>query len=136
MNRLAATKIRLWMILLMALSISGGSAAADKWISLGEKTVNDRLDHDSIRIGASQGRFTAVKIEVLGRAVHFKDMKIHYANGGVQDVEIRRVIPAKGESRAIDLTGDDRIVTRVEFWYEAETIKRGKGSRIRLLGRR
>jgi hypothetical protein len=36
----------------------------------------------------------------------------------------------------IDLKGDDRVVTRVEFWYDAETRGAGRKSLVRLLGKR
>jgi hypothetical protein len=112
------------------------ATAAGPWKVLGERVVNDRLERDTIAVGTHKGTFTAVKLMVLRRPVHFLDVKIFFANGDVQDVELRRVIPAGGESRVIDLVGGNRQIQRVEFWYEAETIGRGKKSLVRLLGRR
>lgn len=87
-------------------------------------------------MGADEGTFTAIKIKVLRRPVHFKDVKVHFADGEVQDVELRRVVKAGGATRAVDLEGGRRVITRVELWYEAETARRGKRSKVELLGRR
>jgi len=54
----------------------------------------------------------------------------------VQDVAVRRIIPAGGETRVIDLKGGPRVIRRVEFTYEAESRGRGRRATIRLFGRR
>jgi len=38
----------------------------------------------------------------------------------VQDVSLRNVIPAGGESRIIDLDGNDRFINRIEFVYDTK----------------
>ena len=69
-----------------------------------------------------------------GRSRHRR--KIHFANGRIQDVGLRDVIPAGGESRVIDLVGGDRVIQHVEFWYDAQTRRRGRGARVLVFGRR
>jgi hypothetical protein len=120
----------------VAVLAAAGTARADRWVLLGERVVNDRLDHDTIAVTGARGDYEAIKLAVRGNPVHFLDVKVHYANGGTQDVSIRSVIPAGGESRVIDLRGGDRVINRVEFWYEANSIGRGRRARIRLFGRR
>ncbi len=115
---------------------SAAAVRADRWVALGERTVNDRVDHDSIAVSGARGDFEAIKLTVRGNPVHILDVKVHYANGRVQDVSIRSVIPAGGESRVIDLTGGDRVIQRVEFWYEANSRGRGRRAKVHLFGRR
>lgn len=91
------------------------------WEMLGQQTVNDRLDHDTIQAG-KQGTFRSLKIRVESRAVEFRDLKIHFANGDTQDVALRQVIPAGGESRVIDIKGGDRTIRRIDFWYDAQSL--------------
>lgn len=118
----------------LALSFSAAAKGPD-WVLLGERIVNDRLDHDTLAVTIARGDFTAIKIVVRKAPVHFLDLKIHFGDGSVQDVSLRAVIPAGGESRTIDLPGGDRIIQKIEFWYEAQT--RGKRrAEIRVLGRR
>ncbi len=109
--------------------------AKDNWVRLGERTVNDRLDHDSIGVTASRGDFEAIKLAVRGHAVRFVDVKVYFVNGRRQDVSLRTHIPAGGESRAIDLEGKERVISRVEFWYEAQSRGKGKRAVVRLFGR-
>ena len=115
---------------------SAPSYAAD-WEMLGSRSVSDRAEVDVISV-AGEGNFTAIKIKVEGRAVQFHDVKIHFANGGVQDVQLRSVIRAGDESRVIDVNGGDRFIRKVEFVYDAQTRRRHRngGARIVLYGKK
>lgn len=127
-----------WTLLVLVSLLAAGCAPVTmgNWVFLGERVVNDRAERDSIAIDGVTGELSALKIRVLRRPVHIIDMKVHFANGRVQDVSLRRVIPAGDESRVIDLVGSDRRVRRVEFRYEAESRGRGKRATIQLYGRR
>lgn len=117
-------------------TIAAGALAADRgWKLLGERTVTDGADHDSIAVTAAEGDLEALQIRVRGRAVQFREVRVHYANGDEQVLELRDVIPAGGNSRVVDLEGGDRIVRRVEFRYDAQSA-RGKKALIRLFGKR
>ncbi len=41
----------------------------------------------------------------------------HFENGADSDVAIRDRIPAGGQTRALDLPGDNRRIASVEVWY-------------------
>lgn len=91
------------------------------WELLGERTVTDKLDHDTI-VAVGQGSFKAIKFKVDGRAVEFRDIKVHFSSGGTEDIQLRRVIPAGGESRVINLRGRDRVITTIDLWYDAQSL--------------
>jgi hypothetical protein len=131
-------RVALLLTVVVAVLVIGvGSAhALGAWKLLGERVVNDRLDHDTIVVTAAEGNFTALKLTVQRRPVHFLDMKVNFANGETQDVQIRAVIPAGGETRVLDLAGGDRVIRSVEFTYEANSIGVGKRAHVRLFGRR
>lgn len=124
-------------LLFLAALVSSVAAYAADWEMLGSRSVSDRTEVDSISL-SGEGNFTALKIKVEGHAVEFHDIKIHFANGGVQDVQIRQVIRAGGESRVIDVNGGDRFIKNVEFVYDAQTRRRHRnaGARIVLYGRK
>lgn len=88
-----------------------------RWIYLGESNVDGRNDHDQIMVGRSEGRFHNIQIRVERGAIEFQRVVVHYANGGDEEIAIRDWIPAGGQTRAIDLRGDERAITSVEFWY-------------------
>jgi hypothetical protein len=106
-----------------------------RWEILGERSVTDGADHDVIPVTAVQGTFRSLKIRVEDRAVQFRDVKVHFANGTTQDVAVRKVIPAGGESRVIDIRGrGDRVIQSVELWYDAQSLA-GKKATVKLYGR-
>jgi hypothetical protein len=105
-----------------------------KWKYMGERLVNDRLDHDVIMVTAARGALSAIQIRVKGAPVDFHRVIIVYGNGKRQEVAMRNTIGPGGASRPIDLIGDDRIVRSVEFWYDANTT-RGRKAIVRLFGR-
>lgn len=109
--------------------------AGPRWVFLGERIVTDGLDHDRIIVTAARGNFTAVKLAVKKHAVDFHRMIIHFGDGSDQNVELRYTIPAGGESRVIDVTGGDRVISSLEFWYDAHTLG-GKRGVVRAFGRR
>jgi hypothetical protein len=118
--------------LLGALFAADASAGRRRgWELLGERTVSDAVDHDAIS-AIGQGSFRAIKFKVEGRAVELRDVKIHFASGGIEDVEIRRVIPAGGESRVINIRGRDRVIKRIELWYDAQSL--GGKATVKVLG--
>lgn len=125
--------LSLGLVILFALSPTVG--AAPEWQKLGDRRVNNSIDRDEIRVTAKEGRFAAIKLRVKDRAVHFRDVRVHFANGEVQDVAVRRLIPAGAETRVIQLDGDEkRIIQKVVFWYST----RGRGrvkAEVELWGR-
>lgn len=120
------------MTLMMTVCSLNGQGV--KWRFLGERAVNDKVDHDIIMVTATRGDMNALQIRVRGASVDFHRVVIVYGNGRRQEIELRHTIPARGNSRVIDLMGDDRVIKSVEFWYDANTI-RGRKAIVRLYGR-
>jgi len=122
-----------------ALAILGAVSqdiAAQGWTLLGSRTVNDRVDHDSIGVTGMRGNFTGIKIAVgKTSAIRLYRVVVHFANGGSQELETRDLIPAGGETRAMDLRGDERVIRNIEIWYEAKSIG-PRGAVVRVYGRR
>lgn len=125
----------LWTGLILTL-LSSGAAVAGKahgWEKLGERKVSDRVDHDEIVVTSAKGDFKSLKVLVRDHAVQFRDMKVHFGNGGTQDVELRSVIAAGGESRVIDLNGNDRVIRKVSFVYDSQSLA-GRPATVVLFG--
>ncbi len=103
------------------------------WELLGTRGVRDAVDHDAIVLPGNR-KFERLRICVYGRPVHFLDVSVRFANGGVQDVPVRAVIRPGQCTRAIDLNGDNRNVASVHMVYEANSRRRFAGSEVRLFG--
>jgi len=133
-----AARVRLATLALAGAALitaTNAPAAVLDWVLLGTRTVNDRADHDVIAVTGTRGDFKSIKLAVQRASVDFHRVVVHYGNGSKQEVELRHTIPAGGESRVIDLEGTERVINRVEFWYDANTI-RGRRAVVRLYGNR
>ena len=74
-------------------------------------------DHDNIHVGKHDGRFRAIQLRVEGGEVFFEKVIVHFHDGSHEELVIRDRIPSGGQTRAIDLPGDRRVIESVELWY-------------------
>ncbi len=102
--------------LLFALAF-GASLRAQGWDYLGDAHVDGGQDHDSIHVGKHDGRFRAIQLRVNGGEVFFERVVVHFHDGSHEELVIRDRIPSGGQTRAIDLPGDRRVIESVELWY-------------------
>lgn len=110
------------------------AAVAPKgWAKLGSRAVSDRAERDVIAL-PGKGRFGQIRLCVSSRAVALYDLDVFFANGGHQDVKVRRNFKAGQCTRAIDLKGDRRNISRIVMKYE--TIRdRGRQGVVTVYGR-
>lgn len=94
-----------------------GGQTPGRWVYLGQANVDGRVDRDRIHVGRGHGRFRRIQIRVERAPIEFNRVVVRYANGRSEEVSIRQRIPAGGQTRAIDLRGDDRAIDSVDFWY-------------------
>jgi hypothetical protein len=90
------------------------------WELLGQRKVNFGVDRDVIPVTVTEGTFSKLKLTVLHNGIELLDLKVFYANSDVQDIAIRKYIAAGGETRVIDLTGEERVIRKVQFIYETK----------------
>lgn len=103
---------------------------ASAWTQIGVREVRDHTDRDVISVNGPR-QFERIKLCVYRNPVHFYDLDVFYANGGHQDVSVRQRINPGECTRAIDLDGGDRNITRVAMVYE-ETSFRRRTATVRL----
>ena len=127
--------VRTIFIIILICAMGLAIAQPATWKLLGKKKVAWTVDRDVIVVGADEGTFKAIKMTVKKSGIRINDMKVHFSNGDVFDVKIRRVIPKGGETRVIDLPGKNRNIKKVVFWYKS-TKANAKRATIRLWGRR
>jgi hypothetical protein len=88
----------------------------ERWEYLGQSNVDGARDHDNIRVTA-RGAFRALQLRVQGGDIEFQRVVVHFENGADSEVEIRDRIRSGGQTRALDLPGDNRRIDSVEIWY-------------------
>ncbi len=127
--------ISLLAILFALVTLDQRLMAQRGWQYLGEANVDGQADHDVIRVTGAEGRFRAIRLRVENAPVRFDRVVIHYGNGASEPIMIRSRINPGGETRAIDLPGDRRVIQSVEFWYERAS-RSPRKPKVRLFGLR
>ncbi|MGH9545315.1 MAG: hypothetical protein ACRD23_08870 [Terriglobales bacterium] len=95
-------------------------AQRGRWTYLGDSHVDGSMDHDSIKVGRSDGSFRAIQLRISGGAINFERVIVRFGNGTQQEIPIRARIPDGGQTRAIDLPGDRRMIQSVDLWYSKD----------------
>ena len=131
------TVIAFLMISLSGLLACGVAAARDKkdddWKLLGETKVEQRAEGDEIKVGADEGVFSRIKLEVRGADVEFKRVRVVYASGQDDDIEVRDKVKKGGQTRPIDLKGAGRAIKKVVLIYKAD--RGDRDARVVLFGK-
>lgn len=117
--RIALSRCLVGIVLLLSFAVS---AMAADWVKLGERRVSDRADHDTITVASARGSFDAVKLHVREHAVRFYKVVVHYRNGSKEELELKDVIGAGNETRVIDLKGGQRVIKKIDLFYEAASV--------------
>ncbi|MCB1520991.1 MAG: DUF2541 family protein [Hyphomicrobiaceae bacterium] len=115
-----------------AVMATAGTASAQRgdragWEQLGCVTVSRRADRDVIKIGRREGRFKAIRLSASGNDVDILDLKVVYANGAPDDIQVRSELRQGAETRPLDLKGRDRAIDRIEVVTKRDFKGRGKG---------
>lgn len=112
----------------------GSTSKAGVWFFLGDKKVGFGVDHDVIHFGNWKDDVRQLKLKITEGPLKMFNMKIHFDNGTVQNVELRNRFTQGSESRVIDMDGGLRHLTKIEFWYETKGFARGR-SKVSVYGR-
>jgi hypothetical protein len=107
-------------LFLIAASFTTASAQRGRLVYLGNAHVDGAVDHDSIKVGHSEGTFRAIQLRISGGAVNFDRVVVRYGNGTSEEIAIRNRIPDGGQTRIIDLPGERRIIQSVDLWYSKD----------------
>ncbi|MGL4333049.1 MAG: hypothetical protein ACRCZQ_02960 [Bacteroidales bacterium] len=111
------------LFLLVAVLLGAATMASaqqiGRWEKLGERTVKFASERDVISC-RGKGTFAKLKIHVNDAPVEFGEVNVKFADGSVQKLNIRQVIPAGGYTRIIDLRGNKRTIKEVVFRYKSK----------------
>jgi hypothetical protein len=119
----------------LAVLIAAPNASAANWEKLGERSVRLFADYDVIPVTILRGDFRRIKLAVRKNGIFINDLVVVYGTGGTDNIPIRTLIRAGGESRVIDLRGGDRIIRSVQLLYRSIPNSKGRAE-VKLYGRR
>ncbi|MGD9785566.1 MAG: hypothetical protein AB7E80_06610 [Hyphomicrobiaceae bacterium] len=95
-------------------------------VSRGDRTVE-------FDVGRRQGRFAAIRFRADGGDIRIRGVRITFANGERQDVDVGDRLREGEMTKVIDLEGDRRAIHDVRV--EARPGFRDRGAKLTLLGR-
>ena len=97
--------------------IKPAKCQADNWEKLGETKVSQTEANDAFNFPSNGPILTAIKIKSKKGGINLQRCVIHFANGEKKSIELRNDIQPGGESRVINLPGNQLAITRFLFWY-------------------
>lgn len=103
----------------LPLAFRPDAAAAQEWQLLGRTQVSFAIDKDAIEVGAREGLFNAIRIEIENGDLEMYDIKVIFGNGTDWSPGTRISFREGSRSRLIDLPGEARAIRRIEFWYRS-----------------
>jgi hypothetical protein len=96
----------------------GGRPEA-RWEELGCQKVGFGADRDVIRVGRSEGRFSAIRLRVDRSDVLLLSLRVVYERGPPDDFEVSTRIRAGEETRPLDLRGERRAIRQIDLVYSS-----------------
>jgi hypothetical protein len=78
-------------------------------------------DRDTVAINNDQ-RYQALRLRSANYDIEMAEMTVRYGNGTRDNYQIRQVIPAGGRIGPIELRGEARRISQLDFLYRARTI--------------
>ncbi|HEY0195013.1 MAG TPA: hypothetical protein VGC42_28060 [Kofleriaceae bacterium] len=121
------------LVILATLAVGTAHAWENRgWVKLGEQTVNGRVDHDTIRVGKFEGRFSKLTLVVERSELELLNFEITFGNGEKFHPEVRHYFKEGTRTRMIDLPGDDRVIQKIDVTYR--NLPRGGDAKLEVWG--
>jgi len=90
-----------------------------RWEELGCEKVGFGADRDVVKVGRREGRFSAIRLRVDRADIVLLKLKVVYVRGPSDDFDVKKRIPAGGETPPLDLRGERRAIEKVELVYSS-----------------
>lgn len=87
------------------------------WHKIATKNVDLTLERDEVSVIVAD-RFAAIKLIAKDASINISMMEVHYDKGDMQVIEVRSPIKAGVESKAYDLKGLERDISKIVFIYK------------------
>ncbi len=103
------------------------------WHKIGETTVDFKSDKDELLVLGAD-KFQAIRVKVTDAPIHLQDLQAVYENDTHDDFQVRADFQKGGESRVIDLNGDERKLKKIIFYYSTIPNWKGTHAHVELFG--
>jgi hypothetical protein len=95
--------------------------AAAQWVEIACKNVGLLGDRDNVAVD-TRDLYRALRLRSANYDIEMADLTVRYGSGGRDKYVIRQLIPSGGRIGPIELRGERRRISELEFVYRARTI--------------
>jgi hypothetical protein len=125
---LAITLLVSWPLL------SANTSIQDKWVKLGERTVNHTVDHSEIVFESLNANVGALRVKVRKGAINLHRCVVYYQDNQTHEIDILNSIPAGQESKVIELPVPPKTINKLVFTYDTKNRATQKAE-VEVMGR-
>ena len=120
------------LVMSACVAVNGGGGGG--WQQIAATEADFGGDKDTINVPRGEGTYRQLRLIVSGGDLEMRDMVIHFANGENYRPNIRHAFTNEGPPLIIDLPGNVRNVTRIDYNYRSTNRREGK-ARVMVYGR-
>ncbi|MFT3698544.1 MAG: hypothetical protein QM831_35695 [Kofleriaceae bacterium] len=102
------------------------------WVKLGDRTVNGRVDRDTIEVGKYEGKFTKLTMYVEKSDLELLEFVVEFGNGEKFSPETHTFFREGTRTRVIDLPGDERVIRKIHLKYK--NLRGGGDAKVEVWG--
>ena len=124
----------LWMSACVVVDGGRGGGGPGGWQQIATTEADFRNDRDTINIPRGEGQYRQLRLVVSGGDLEMREMIIHHDNGQSHKPNISHAFTNEGPPLIIDLPGNVRYVTRIDYNYRSTNKREGK-ARVTVYGR-
>lgn len=92
-----------------------------EWVELDCEKVSLLSDRNSFSISTPE-RYKTLRLRSANYDIEIADLSVRYSNGARDTYQVRSLIRAGGQTGPIELRGDARRISAIDFIYRARTI--------------
>ena len=126
---LSITLLACWSML------SASTSFQEKWVKLGDRTVNYTVDHSEIVFEGLNANVSALRVKVRKGAINLHRCVVYYQDNQTHEIDILNSIPAGQESKVIELPAPAKTINKLVFTYDTKNRATQKAE-VEVLGRR
>ena len=113
-------------IILLSSSFLSTDSYELRWTVIGHNTVDFRNDKGQLFHRLPDSLFTQIRLGFQGGDISMHHCTIHFADGEIQTVPLRKKFNAGSMSKVIDLSGGKRSITKVVYFYTPSHLAKKK----------
>lgn len=121
-------------MLLMSACVAMDGGGGRGWQEIAATEADFGGDKDTINVPRGEGTYRQLRLVVSGGDLEMREMVIHFGNGETYRPNIRHAFTNEGPPLVIDLPGNVRNVTRIDYNYRSTNRREGK-ARVMVYGR-